>query len=185
MTLRHTIISPEKVEETRLLYEADVVPVRECMANIGMKHDAFYTLVHTQGWKLRRPPVHAREDVSRATKARLGVPDEEEKPPVPVTPLTTDEMIPKLEVAIAREFAHAEHALAHGEPRNAEKTAKTMASLVRSLAELKRVKRDTQGHGTQKEGADEPPARDLAELKAELARRLDRLRHARDAEQGS
>jgi hypothetical protein len=108
MTLRHTIISPEKVEETRLLYEADVVPVRECMANIGMKHDAFYTLVHTQGWKLRRPPVHARGDVSRATKARLGVSAEEEKPPVPVTPLTTDEMIPKLEAAIAREFAHAD-----------------------------------------------------------------------------
>jgi hypothetical protein len=141
--------------------------------------------VYTQGWKLRRPPVHARGDVSKATKARLGVPVEEEKPPLPVTPLTTDEMIPKIEAAIAREFAHAEHALAHGEPRNAEKTAKTMASLVRSLAELKRVKRDAQGHGTQNEGADEPPARDLAELKAELARRLDGLRRARDAEQSS
>jgi hypothetical protein len=38
---RHTIISPEKVEETRLLYEAAVVPVRDCMDNIGLKRDAF------------------------------------------------------------------------------------------------------------------------------------------------
>jgi hypothetical protein len=185
MTLRHTILSPEKVEETRLLYEANVVPTRECMANIGMKPDAFYALVHAQGWKLRRPPVHARGDVSSATSARLGAAVEEEKPPTPVRPLTPDELIPKIEAAINREFAHAEHALAHGEPRNAEKTAKTMASLVRSLAELKRVQRDAQGHERHNHGADEPPARDLAELKAELARRLDRLRRARDAEQGS
>jgi hypothetical protein len=179
MTLRHTILSPEKVEEARLLYEANVIPVHEVAATIGMKRDAFYTLVRAQGWKLRRPPVHARGDVSRATKARLGVSVEEEKPPVPVAPMMPDELIPKIEAAINREFAHAEHALAHGEPRNAEKTARTMASLVRSLAELKRVQRDAQGHGTQNDAAGEAPARDLAELKAELARRLDRLRRSR------
>jgi hypothetical protein len=186
--IRHTILSPEKVEETRLLYEADVVPVRECMDNIGLKRDAFYTLVHTLDWKLRRPPPTRRGDVSDATETNQtkgSAPQEPEKTPVHVAPLMPDELIPKIEAAINREFAHAEHALAHGEPRNAEKTARTMASLVRSLAELKRVQRDAQGHGTQSNGVDEPPARDLAELKAELARRLDRLRHARDAGPGS
>jgi hypothetical protein len=185
MILRHTILSPEKVEEARLLYEANVIPVYEVAATIGMKRDAFYTLVRAQGWKLRRPPIHARGDVSAATKARLDGPVEAEKPPVAVAPMAPDELIPKIEAAIAREFAHAEHALAHGEPRNAEKTAKTMASLVRSLAELKRVQRDAHGHDRHNNDADEPPARDLAELKAELARRLDRLRRARDAEHGS
>jgi hypothetical protein len=43
------------------------------MANIGLKRDAFYTLVHTLNWKLRRPPMNARGEVSAATKARLGV----------------------------------------------------------------------------------------------------------------
>jgi hypothetical protein len=182
MTLRHTILSPEKVEETRLLYEAGAVPVRDCMANIGLKRDAFYTLVHTLNWQLRRPPMNARGDVSAATKARLAVaPEEEQSPEIAVKPLSLDEMIPKIEAALNREFAHVEHALAHGAPRNAEKTARTMASLVRSLAELKRVKREAQGHETQSDGAGEPPARDLAELKAELARRLDRLRRSRDA----
>jgi hypothetical protein len=191
MTLRHSILSPEKVEETRLLYEANVVPVRDCMVNIGLKRDAFYALANAQGWKLRRPPATRRGDVTDASDAtkthetKRAAPEVPEKPPVPVAPLKPDELIPKIEAAINREFAHAEHALAHGEPRNAEKTARTMASLVRSLAELKRVQRDAQGHGTQSDAAGETPARDLAELKAELARRLDRLRRSRDAGPGS
>ena len=180
---RHTIISPETVEETRLLYEAAVVPVRDCMDNIGLKRDAFYALAHTLGWKLRRPPATGGGDVSDASDAnesKPAAPQASEMPPARVAPMVPDELIPKIEAAINREFAHAEHALAHGEPRNAEKTARTMASLVRSLAELKRVQRDAQGHGTHNDGADEAPARDLAELKAELARRLDRLRQSRD-----
>jgi hypothetical protein len=189
MTLRHTILTPEKIEETRLLYEANSVPVRDCMANIGLKQAAFYRLVRAQNWKLRRP-MNARGhagtlDVGAASNARPGVAPEEHNPPLAVKPLTLDEMIPKIEAALNREFAHVEHALAHGEPRNAEKTAKTMASLVRSLAELKRVKREAQGHDRQNDGPGEPPARDLAELKAELARRLDGLRRSRDAERGS
>ncbi|MEA2833483.1 MAG: hypothetical protein QOG66_1685 [Methylobacteriaceae bacterium] len=182
---RHTIISPETVEETRLLYEAAVVPVRDCMDNIGLKRDAFYALAHTLGWKLRRPPATRRGDVgdvgnaSDANETKPAAAEAPEMPPARVAPMMPDELIPKIEAAINREFAHAEHALAHGEPRNAEKTARTMASLVRSLAELKRVQRDAQGHGTQNDAAGEAPARDLAELKAELARRLDRLRRSR------
>jgi hypothetical protein len=129
--------------------------------------------------------MNARGEVGEATKARLGVTPEQQGLEIAVTPLTLDEMIPKIEAALNREFAHIEHALAHGAPRNAEKTAKTMASLVRSLAELKRVKREAQGHDRHNDGPGETPARDLAELKAELARRLDRLRRARDAERGA
>jgi hypothetical protein len=182
MTARKVILTPELVEEARLVYEAGAEPVEKAAEMLGMGQTAFYRFIRAQGWRLRRQPIDINADFGTASRRARPA---QTQPPVPVTPLTTDEMIPKLEAAIAREFAHAEHALAHGEPRNAEKTAKTMASLVRSLAELKRVKRDAQGHGTQNEGAGEPPARDLAELKAELARRLDRLRHARDAEQGS
>jgi hypothetical protein len=176
MTLRRTILSPEEVEDARLMYDAGAVPVEEIAATLGLKRAAFYNLRKKLGWKPRRPFNHP-EPTGPLSGLEAG-------PAAPVTPRSLDELIPKIEAAINREFAHAEHALAHGEPRNAEKTAKTMASLVRSLAELKRVKRDSQGHDRQNDGAGEPPARDLAELKAELARRLDRLRRARDAEQG-
>ena len=172
MTLRKVILTPELVEETRLVYDAGSVSVEEVAAMLGFKRAAFFNFRKKQGWKLRRPFNHPERS-------------EEASPAAPVRRLTRDELVPKIEAAIDREFAHVEHALAHGHPRDAEKTARTMASLVRSLAELKRVQRDAPGHGTNNDGAGEPPARDLAELKAELARRLDRLRRARDAERGA
>ena len=182
MTIRKVILTPELVEEARVLYEAGVEPVDAVAARLGMGLTAFYRFLKAQGWPLRRDERRAAAETGApANAADAQTPN----PPLPVKPLTTDEMIDKLHAALNREFAFVEHALAHGEPRNAEKTAKTMASLVRSLAELKRVQRDAHGHGTHTYGADEPPTRDLAELKAELARRLDRLRRARDAERGA
>jgi hypothetical protein len=175
MTLRKVILTPELVEQARLVYDAGAVSVEEIAAMLGIKRATFFNFRKKHGWKLRRVFNHPE----KPAETDQGVPAR------PVRPIPPDELVPKIEAALNREFAHVEHALAHGHPRDAEKTARTMASLVRSLAELKRVQRDAQGHGTQSYGASEPPARDLADLKAELARRLDRLRRARDAERGS
>jgi hypothetical protein len=73
-------------------------------------------------------------------------------------------------------------------------SARTLASLVKTLAELKRMRRESedkkndadddsdQSAGDASErGGDEPP-HELAELCAELARRLERLRGAGPAE---
>jgi hypothetical protein len=165
--------------------------LQEIQALLGLGRSAFYEFRRNEGWPPRKRGGHGvRKERSSETKAggvnaTRSPQARAERPAIPITPLSADELIPKLEAAINREFAHAEYALAHGEPRNAEKNAKTMASLVRSLAELKRIKRDAQGHERHNDRADEPPARDLDELKAELARRLDRLRQSRDAERGS
>src|SRR5947209_12428842 len=175
MSVRKVILTPELVEEARLVYDAGAVPVEEVGAMLGYKRAGFVKFRKRQGWKLRRVFNHP----DKPAEAGPGV------PVAPVRPLPPDELIPKIEAALNREFAHVEQALAHGHPRDAEKTARTVASLVRSLAELKRVQRDAQGHGTQRDGVDEPPTRDLADLKAELARRLDRLRSARDAGSGA
>jgi hypothetical protein len=178
------IITPERAEEARLLYDARAVPLKEIEALLGMSRNAFYAFRRDAGWPMRKRGGDCAliEEPALATgDANTNADTAAQTPPPAVKPMVPDELIPKIEAAINREFAHAEHALAHGEPRNAEKTAKTMASLVRSLAELKRVQRDAHGHDRSNNAADEPPARDLAELKAELARRLDRLRRARDA----
>jgi hypothetical protein len=182
MTTQKVIRTPELVEEARLLYDAQVEPLEAIEKMLGLNRIGFYRFRVREGWPMRK---HGGDHT--AVYERRG---NDSAPDAPLSPEATrlnhDELIGKLEAAINREFAHAEHALAHGEPRNAEKNAKVMASLVRSLAELKRVPRGAPAaHEKQKEGADEPPARGLAELKAELARRLDRLRRARDAEQGS
>jgi hypothetical protein len=184
------VLTAELIEEARVIYEGGVEPIDVPMTLLGMKQTAFYKFMKEQGWRMRRdyyrvPAMparpNARVDAQPAT-GEAAVP----APSVPVEPLTPDEMIPKIEAALNRELAHVQHALAHGEPRNAERTAKTMASLVRTLAELKRVQREAHGHdGRDDRDDDEPPARDVAELKAELARRIDLLRRARDAERSS
>jgi hypothetical protein len=189
MPLRKVILEPELVEEAQLLYEAGVEPVEEIAARLGISRTSFYRLAGKLGWPHRRTfgeegvTLGAAQPAPAAADPTPGAPAEPQKPAILVVPRTLDELIPRVEAAINREFAHAEHALAHGEPRNAERYAKVMASLVRSLAELKRVPRGAPAeHEKHDNGADEPPARDLAELKAELARRLDRLRRAGDAE---
>jgi hypothetical protein len=182
---RKIILTPELIEEAHVLYDAGVVHVDDIAARLGMGHTSFYRMVRKLGWAHRRDDSAMRAAIDQAADAAPKPAVESGEPDIPAKPFSIDEMIPKLEAAINREFALAEHALAHGEPRNAEKTAKTMASLVRSLAELKRVKNGAQAHGTNDAATDEPPARDLAELKAELARRIDRLRRARDAERGA
>jgi hypothetical protein len=186
MTVRCTIITPARAEEARLLYDAGA-PLKEIEALLAISRSGFYEFRRNEGWPVRKRgghPVRKERAVEESDADAGATPNGNapaERPAIIITPLSPDELIPKIEAAIAREFAHAEHALAHGEPRNAEKNAKVMASLVRSLAELKRVKRDAQGHGTPNDGADEPPARDLDELKAEHARRLERLRGDREA----
>lgn len=78
-----------------------------------------------------------------------------------------------------REFARAETALESGGTKSIEQSARVLASLVRSLAELKRMSSDaSRGEEEERNGAeaiDDEPPRQLAELREELARRLERL----------
>jgi hypothetical protein len=57
--------------------------------------------------------------------------------------------------------------------------ARTLASLARTLSVLRGLEAEAE-NASQDSDADAPPL-DLAELRHELARRLDRLRRARDA----
>jgi predicted DNA-binding transcriptional regulator AlpA len=176
------IIEPQAVEEARRVYEEGIVPVDEIVAMLGMSRHGFYRFIRDERWQLRRPRTHvlgARRAAMLASADDATEPDEACAPAVRVN---RDDLLDKVEVAVNRELAQAERALANGGPRDAEKNAKVLASLARSLSQLKREPRGAQATERHDDAADEPPARDLDELKAELARRLDRLRRSRDAE---
>jgi hypothetical protein len=167
----------ERVEQARLLYDAGIVPVDEIAAMLRMSRDGFYRFRQREGWapRLAFGRHRHRDGVIRSA------------PELTVRDLSPDEFVAQLETMIGRELAGTQHALAHDDPTTAERKAKVMASLVRSVAELKRMPRGVRPTERHDDGADEPPARDLPardldELKAELARRLDRLRRSRDAE---
>jgi hypothetical protein len=104
-------------------------------------------------------------------------------PPTPASkPADPGRLIARLEDAVEREFARAETALEKHAPKTIEASARTLATLVKTLAELKRMRRDADDSSEEPtrpdddaSATDEPP-RELAELRAELARRLERLR---------
>jgi hypothetical protein len=89
---------------------------------------------------------------------------------------------------VEREFARAEAALEKNAPKTIEASARTLAILVKTLGELRRMRHEAEEpRENAREDVDSPaaadePPRELAELRAELARRLERLRGERPAE---
>lgn len=172
--MSHISVTPsrEKLAQAKLLYDAGVTPVSEIHALLGMSARRFRQFRLEQGWPLRASPI------VRVAAAAASA------PAISAAPAAS--LIARLEDAVEREFTRAEMALRNHAPKTIEQSARTLASLVRTLAELKRMKREAEAFGeTTKEtherdgdAGDEPfdePPRQLAELRAELARRLGRL----------
>jgi hypothetical protein len=163
----------QKLAQGRLLYDAGA-PIPEILAVLGLSVGQFRRFRETNGWPLRASAC-ARPTGGAPALARAA-------------PADPARLIARLEDAVEREFARAESALDKHAPKTAEASARTLATLVKALAELKRLRRDaddtTEDAARDDDDATEPdaPPRDLAELRAELARRLERLRGERPAE---
>lgn len=161
------LLSPDTIARARQLYDG-ATPIARIYKFLGMTRTEFLAFRKAQGWPLRaqfavpprKPPAWA-EDWTE---------DEGEPPPESFKP---EELIARLEDAVGREFARAQRALESKRPKSAEARLRIMASLVKMLAELKRMRRDNGKGGDH--AAPEAPGRDINELRAELARRLDRM----------
>ncbi|MGO3927832.1 hypothetical protein NP284_05900 [Rhodopseudomonas pseudopalustris] len=109
---------------------------------------------------------------ARATSTRKAA-----KPPVVESEQAAGSLIERVERAVEREIAQIE-AMVGGadeltEPRSdAERRARTLASLTRTLLELRRLRADDD---VQRTADDDAIPRDLDELRRALSRRLDQL----------
>ncbi|CCJ06926.1 hypothetical protein [Methylocystis sp. SC2] len=169
----------EKIAQAKLLYDSGVTPISEILELLGMTQAQFHTYRVNNNWPLRASACAPRKKAQDAA------------PPPARKPRDANRLIARLEDAVQQEFARAEAALAKPAPKTIEASARTLASLVKTLAELKRMRRenndrendanDDSDHAGSERDSDAPP-RELAELRAELARRLERLRGAGPAE---
>jgi len=163
--------SPDKVAQARLLYDGGVAPIPEILKLLGMSQKTFYRYRLRHHWPMRESPL--RPKIQNAT----------ERPPPRRAPGDAPALIARLEEAVTTEFSRVEAALGKKTPRSVEQSARALASLVRSLAELKRLRREAEADtrntrdddDASGDDADDRPPRELAELRAELARRLERL----------
>lgn len=162
------------VTQAKLLYDAGVTPITEVCAMLGMSESAFRSFREREGWPLRPSPIKRKSAAAPPAPERRSV-----APP----PRESRSLIARLEEAVEREFLRAEAALAtcgaKAAPKTMETSARVLASLVRSLAELKRMNRDAGAaraeDGRDRDAFDDEPPRQLAELREELARRLERM----------
>ncbi len=166
----------EKIAQAKLLYDSGVTPIGEILELLGMSVGQFRRFREQNGWPLRASACAPRKKSA------------DDAPPAK-KPRDANRLIARLEDAVEQEFARAEAALAKHAPKTIEASARTLASLVKTLAELKRLRRENEDRENDIEDDDEEagrggdaPPRELAELRAELARRLERLRGAGPAE---
>lgn len=189
--MKRKIATPnnEAVAKAKLLYDSGVTPIPEIRELLGMSASQFHAFRVRNGWPLRAR--FGRPKAAAETMAAAGPWNHAGSNVRPISPEREHEariMIARLEDAVAREFARAEAALAKYAPRSSETSARTLSSLVKTLAELKRMRRDGQATESAKEAHDDAdevdddaPPRNLAELRAELARRLERLQSEQQA----
>lgn len=178
MTAKSVPPCDEKIAQAKLLYDSGVTPIGEILELLGMSVGQFRRFREHHGWPLRASACAPKKPQESAPAAKK-------------KPRDANRLIARLEDAVEQEFARAEAALAKHAPKTIEASARTLASLVKTLAELKRMRRESENrkndadddsnHAASGGNGDAPP-RELAELRAELARRLERLRGAGPAE---
>lgn len=174
------VLPPEKIAEVRKLYEGTDVPVRDLASICGLGVTTFLKRVRLWGWKRRKVRM---EDYDKAAKAE--VQSIREVAASMVAFAQNESLIDRVRSAVEREIVAIEAVLARVEgarlrSTDAERAARTLATLVKTLREVAALQRDEKPES--EAGAEEDEFRDLEEFRAELAERLDRIRRSRDAE---
>ncbi len=173
------VLPPEKIAEVRKLYEGTDVPVRDLAAICGLGVTTFQKRVNLWGWKGRKLRM---QDYDRAAKAEVEAIREVSR--AAVTIAENESLIDRVRAAVEREIVAIEAVLSRVEgarlrSTDAERAARTLATLVKTLREVAALQRDEQPEADS--GESENEFRDLEEFRAELAERLDRIRRRGDA----
>jgi hypothetical protein len=189
---------PISLTEARALYDSGA-PVAHVAAALGLKADAFRKLRQQYGWPLRPSPITRRANetapaprpkrkrtpASATPRAETADPSSPDAEPPPqngdgeAAQVNLSGFRRQVESAALGELAKVQKTLASGKTEDVERNARLLASLVKSLAELRRLEALDPLSGAHVSGAegqdDERPPRDLETLRDELARALERM----------
>lgn len=176
-------IPPEKIAQARQLYEGTSVPVYDIASLLGIGLTTLHRKMKLWGWKprsarLREIAAAAEADISLDTIREIAAPA--------LHVAENETLIDRVRAAVEREIVAIEAVLTRVEgarlrSTDAERAARTLATLVKTLREVAALQRDENSEA-EGDDASEDEFRDLEEFRSELAERLDRLRRSRDAE---
>lgn len=172
--MKFIVVPSERIAEVRVLYEGTDVPVRDLATLCGLGVTTFLRRVKLWGWKPRKLRM---QDYDQAAAEEVSSIREIAAPALAVAENET--LIGRVRAAVEREIVAIEAVLARVESvqlrsLDAERAARTLATLVKTLREVAALQRDEQPDAEKSAGHDE--FRDLEQFRAELAQRLARLR---------
>jgi hypothetical protein len=170
-------IPPEKIAQAKELYEGTSVPVRDIATMLRIGQSTFMRRVKDWGWK----PRNARlADYDAAAKAGFDLDMISEAVAPELAAVKHATLKERVRAAVEREIAAIEMVLHRVEnvrlrSQDAERAARTLATLVKVLREVNALEEKDEGE-CRGEPARDDEFRDLEEFRQELARRLDTIR---------
>lgn len=172
-----------EISKARALYEGTGVPVRDIADMLGIGLTTLHRKIKLWGWiprnaRLRGLDAAAKAEIPLEEISALAAPH--------VVTVENETLIHRVRAAVEREIGAIESVLARVEgaqlrSTDAERAARTLATLVKTLREVAALQRDEKTEEASSDSG-EDEFRDLEDFRAELAERLDRLRRSRDAE---
>ena len=173
--IEHT---PEALARARHLYEDTGMPVEDIAKFLDIGETTFYNRLRA-GWKWKKRNRRLA-DLDAAAAANVPLERVREIAEPAKKTLEKISMIDRVRSAVETEIAKIEEVLRRAEgvhlrSTDAERAARTLATLVRTLKELAALELPAAGKGND-ETDSEDEFRDLEEFRRSLAGRLDRLR---------
>lgn len=169
--------SPEQIEAGRRRYELTDEPVDAIAASFGLGRTRMNQKITEWGWVRRRytaPPAEAEPAEAAAAEPE---PAASADPP-PQPPLRDPVALgQRLAQVVEHELDAIDRVLGALKPASsaeAERTARTLASLARSLREVSHIN-DAETVEQPREAADDTVPRDLNQLRRDVGRRLDKI----------
>lgn len=169
-------IAPALVAEGRRLYEQTMVPVREIAALFGVSPTTLQDRIVAWGWQRRRYDTRSVDLlIARRGPAKPGAPQDAAPSALPpALPQDRAAVAARVQEVVERELTAVERVLDVLGPSDrdeAERTARTLASLARTLREVALINR-TEEAAVPDDADDDPIPRDIDEFRRELARRI-------------
>lgn len=166
------------IEAARCQYE-NGASLKDLAARFGVSETTLRRHARIWRWRLRPPAARRRAaDVAADEEAvAVAVADTESE-------RSTNALARRVEIAVRRELSAIERRLGASTTASAERNARVLASLVKSLAELRKLDHEAKASAAVRNEGDEDegarPPRDLARLREELEATLARIRPPRE-----
>ncbi len=179
-------IPPELLKQLRYEYEETNTPIADLAARADMSKWTFHRCVRDLKWSMRVPgrggvrhstPLSTfggKRDAAAAGKTRVA-PACAEPAPTAANPLDRSALAARIQRSIERELDAIERVLDLLQPQNgneAERAARTLAALARTLREVATLDTDP---AAEADPDDDAGPRDMEEFRRDLARRMEAI----------